>query len=68
MANTINSGRKKPWKSKTIWANTILVLMAGLNQLGELGVSPERMILAIGLLNILLRLVTKEQLEILPKS
>ena len=51
------------WKSKTLWINTIAI--ASIIIRAELGwtITPEHEVLALGIVNLVLRLITKEQLE-----
>lgn len=68
MVKTIKTKGKNIFKSKTLWVNSVLAIMAGLNQLGDLGVAPERVILGMAIGNILLRFLTKEPVNLLPSK
>lgn len=54
---------KKPWLSKTIWANFIIAGLAFVPAIAE-KVSPEQIVLGLTLVNVILRLVTKEKLSL----
>ena len=51
------------WKSKTLWFNVIAALLLGLVGISG-GVEPELEVGIISTANILLRIITKEPLEI----
>lgn len=58
---------KKPWLSKTLWVNFLVALFAitGLQQ--KFPVTEEQFIMFISLVNIVLRFVTKDKIEIASK-
>ena len=58
---------KKPWQSKTLWVNLIVAVLAFIPMLGSFGqeMSHEQIgLVAVGLINIFLRLITKGKIEL----
>lgn len=53
--------KKKPYKSKTLWLNVIVAIIAMIPGVSE-KVSPEQIALGLGGLNMILRLVTKDKI------
>lgn len=68
MVNTKKNSTKSWWKSKTLWLNTVMFILAGLNQLSELGISPEKVVMLIAAFNMILRVLTKEPIVPVPKE
>jgi hypothetical protein len=68
MVNTKKNSTKSWWKSKTLWLNTVMFILAGLNQLSELGISPEKVVMLIAAFNMILRFLTKEPIAPVPKE
>ena len=54
---------KKPWMSKTLWANAIVAMMAFMPSVAE-KVSAEHVMMALGAVNIVLRLITKDKISL----
>jgi hypothetical protein len=52
---------KKPWKSKTIIANALVAILAFFPSV-QASVSPEHIAQGLVVLNVILRLVTKERI------
>lgn len=52
---------KKWWESKTLWTNTLAVVALVVQ--GKLGyvISPEDMVIAMGVINVILRAITKHE-------
>ena len=65
MAVVLPTVPKKPWMSKTIWVNMILAMVAIISawvpQVGTI-VSPETVAMVMAMINMILRLVTKDAL------
>lgn len=56
---------KKPWQSKVIWTNLILAIAAFIPDVHEFLLQrPELLALFFGGVNMLLRLVTKEKIQL----
>jgi hypothetical protein len=56
---------KKFYKSKTIWANLLFTLIYGIEQfVGSGHLNPEQAVFIITLINLALRFVTKEPIEV----
>ena len=52
---------KKPWMSKTLWVNLIVAVVAFFPAMKEV-MSPDKVMMLMGVLNMLLRLVTKDKI------
>ena len=55
---------KKPWHSKTVWVN-ILMALGALYPPVQKFLTPEMMGVLFGLVNLVLRLVTKKEIKLL---
>jgi len=52
---------KKPWQSKTLWANVLLAAVAFFPGVSE-NITPERIAAGFSIINIILRWVTKSEI------
>ncbi len=59
-------GQKQVWQSKTVWTNLILAILAFIPDAQAYVVAhPEVFVLAFAGVNVILRLVTKDAIQIL---
>lgn len=61
---------KSIFLSKTFWVNVLSILVTVFNQdfLTGLGLSPQYQIIVLGVINLILRLITTQPVEILPSE
>jgi len=52
---------KKPWQSRTLWANVLLAAVAFFPGVSE-NITPERIAAGFSIINIILRWVTKSEI------
>jgi|TARA_R100000501_G_C2605532_1_gene101435 hypothetical protein len=52
---------KKPWKSKTLWANLLVGLLAVSGLREKLSIGADQVVLVLSVVNMVLRLVTKDK-------
>ena len=53
---------KKPWKSKTLWLNILGVAGILVQTYTGFVISPELQVMILGVINVILRLITKEEI------
>ena len=52
---------KKPWKSKTLWANALVGVLALSGLREKLGIGPDQVLMVLSVVNMGLRLATKDK-------
>jgi len=52
---------KKPWKSKTLWANCLVGVLAVSGLREKLSIGADQVVLVLSVVNMVLRLVTKDK-------
>ena len=52
---------KKPWKSKTLWANLLVGLLAVSGLREKLSIGADQVLMILSVVNMVLRLVTKDK-------
>ena len=52
---------KKPWKSKTLWANMLVGLLAVSGLREKLSIGADQVLMILSVVNMVLRLVTKDK-------
>ena len=52
---------KKPWKSKTLWANLLVGLLAVSGLREKLSIGADQVLMILSVVNMALRLVTKDK-------
>lgn len=57
---------KKPWQSKTLWTNVIIAVVAIASPPAHAWISahPEAFAAAFGVINVILRMVTKDAIQL----
>lgn len=57
---------KKPWQSKTVWTNLILAVVAFMPSVGDwFQANPQVIVVLFTVVNLILRAVTKDKIELL---
>ena len=56
---------KKPWQSKTLWANCVVGVLAVSGLREKLGVGADQVLMVLSVVNMVLRLVTKDKVGLL---
>ena len=56
---------KKPWKSKTLWANALVGLLAVSGLREKLSIGADQVLLILSVVNLVLRLVTKDKVGLI---
>lgn len=60
---------KRPWLSKTVWMNLIMAVLAFIPEVhAVISTNPETTLAAVNLLNIVLRLITKDQISLVDEK
>ena len=52
---------KKPWKSKTLWANLLVGVLAVSGLREKLSIGPDQVLMVLSVVNMGLRLATKDK-------
>ena len=52
---------KKPWASKTLWANCVVGLLAVSGLREKLSIGEDQVLMVLAVVNMVLRLVTKDK-------
>tara|TARA_R100001594_G_scaffold142425_1_gene189316 strand:- start:106 stop:282 length:177 start_codon:yes stop_codon:yes gene_type:complete len=52
---------KKPWESKTLWANCVVGLLAVSGLREKLSIGEDQVLMVLAVVNMVLRLVTKDK-------
>ena len=52
---------KKPWKSKTLWANALVGVLALSGLREKLSIGPDQVLMVLSVVNMGLRLATKDK-------
>ena len=56
---------KKPWQSKTLWANCVVGVLAVSGLREKLGIGGDQVLMVLSVVNMVLRLVTKDKVGLL---
>jgi len=56
---------KKPWQSKTMWANVLVGVLAVSGLREKLSIGADQVLMLLSVVNMVLRLVTKDKVGLL---